>query len=732
MRYLGIAFLTAILSAHLFAAEPAPPPAVEQPVAPAAAAPVGTETGTEPARSAEELASAVAKAVDGAEKLDGDELLERIDALVQLGADAADAMLKTLPAAGERAKLILAKVLIETKVKENQEAAAAALLELAGKAGDAGIRILAANALGQARMLWGAEEVTAALEKLAEGEKDRRVLVALHRARGRMGDGVAAADSLLIIMKTSTGRLRKEAALAIGEIGQGSIPEARRMIASIALYDPTELADRALSIYRSNLARDPLFAEVLELVSDYSDADQDKRNRDKLVRAALHGMVASLDPFSEYMEPEDAQQLTEHLAGEYGGIGAYVNLVDGVFTIISPIYDGPAYKAGLRSMDRILEVDGIKTTDEPMNKTISRLKGAPGTDVKVKVFRRGWREAQDMSIKREKISVQSVFSEMLPDNIGYVRLSRFGPKTGEEMAKALAALREEGMKGLVLDLRDNPGGYLQAAVSASEEFLDAGQTIVSSRGRRVRTQTYKATGGGGTRDLPMVVLVNSGSASASEILAGALRDNKRAALVGKKTFGKGSVQQPIVLKSEPGAMLKLTIAKYYLPDGECIHEKGIEPNVEVASEDELTAGWKYEELARILPKLEEYAVAAYKADPEAMRKLADDDGGDAARYPGLAGKLAELKCHLEAEDARPYVRRELRRLASDDRGKRYAANLEDDRQLRKAALVCLERMKVEAKDLPAPYARFAAKFAAEDKDREAQTAAKVVVPEGLK
>jgi carboxyl-terminal processing protease len=729
MRPFGFGFLAFLISAALMAGEAAPPETAPKPPAPAAAA---ADDDDGPGKTAEEYAAGVAKAVEGAEKLTADELLERIDTLVQLGKGAAEEIRKALPGAGERGKLILAKVLVETKVKEHQDDAVGALLDLAGKSESAEIRILAANTLGQSRILWGAGTVTAALDKLAENEKDRRALVALHRARGRLGAGPEAADSLLIIMKNSTGRLRKEAALAIGEIGQGSIPEVRRVIAAVALYDPTELSDRALSIYRSNLARDPLFAEVLELVSDYSDAEKDKRDRDKLVRAALHGMVASLDPFSEYMEPDDAKQLTEHLAGEYGGIGAYVNLVDGVFTIISPIYDGPAHKAGLRSMDRILEVDGIKTTDEPMNKTISRLKGAPGTDVKVKVFRRGWREPQEMTVKRDKISVQSVFQEMLPGSIGYVRLSRFGPKTGEEMAKALGELRDAGMKGLVLDLRDNPGGYLQAAVSASEEFLAADQPIVSSRGRRVKTQNYKATGGGGTKDVPMVVLVNSGAASASEILAGALRDNNRAALVGKKTYGKGSVQQPINLKSQPGAILKLTIAKYYLPGGECIHEKGIAPNVEVASEEEITAGWKYEEVAKVLVRLEEYAVATYKQDPEGMKKLADDDGGDPANYPGLAEKLKELKCHLEPEDVRPFVRRELRRLASDDRAKRYVANIEDDRQLRKAALVCLERMKVAAADLPAPYARYATKFAAEDKDRESQAAAKAGLPEGLK
>ncbi len=678
-------------------------------------------------------AARVAKIIKSLEKLDYDDVWERADELRKLGAEAGAAVKNALATASPRARLLLARQLMD--VKADQKDGAKALLSLAGSAKDRKLRIYAANSLGQATSMFGARWLLKALEKVADAEKDKLVLVALHRARGRLGDDGAAANSLMIIMRRNKAAIRKEAALALGEIGRGSLPEVRKELLLIFRNDPTGRSERALSIYRSTASRNPLFTEALRTISSYYDAqgeDADKIKRKMLVRAAVRGMVASLDPFSSYMDPDESKQLTETLSGEYGGIGAYVNLVGGVFTIVSPIYGGPAHQAGLRSMDRVLEVDGLKTTGEIMNKTISRLKGKPGTEVKVKIFRRGWREAKEFSITRAKISVQSIFAEMLPGKIGYVRVVRFARKTQEELKKALADMKAQGMKGLIIDVRDNPGGYLISAVNLADEFLPAEKLIVTSKGRKVRTQPHKSTGDGGFPDLPLAVLINSGSASASEILAGALRDNKRAVLIGKKTFGKGSVQEPIRLRSEPGSLLKLTIAKYYLPGGECIHGKGITPDVSMASEDQVTPGWKYEEIGKVVDKLETYAREVYEKDPALGRKLAADDGGDPARYPGLVDKVKELKAkaHITAEDARPYVRRVLRRRAADDRKKRFVSNLEDDRQLQKAALKLLERMGTAA--APAPYARYARKFEAARLKREAQAAGHLGLPKEMR
>jgi carboxyl-terminal processing protease len=681
-----------------------------------------------------EHAAAVAAIIRDLEKVDYEELWDRGDRLRRLGPDAGEAMEAALENASEKGRLLLARQLLD--FKGNKEAGAKALLDLARNGSDAPLRRYAANSLGQCTSLYGARSILDQLDKAAQGEKDKLTLIALQRARGRLGDDISAADALMVIMKTNKGAARKEAALALGEIGRAALPEVRKELLLIFRNDPTSRADRALSIFRSTMSRNPLFTEVLQMIGSYYDAqgeDGEKIKREALVRAAVRGMVASLDPFSSYMDPDEGRQLTETLTGEYGGIGAYVNLVDGVFTIISPIYGGPADQAGLRSMDRVLEVDGLKTTGEAMGRTISRLKGKPGTDVRVKIFRRGWRKPKELVITRDRISVHSVFHEMLPGKIGYVRLVRFAPKTQGELRKALTELTDGGMKGLVLDLRDNPGGYLLSAVQIADEFLPAKKVIVTSKGRKVRTAEHGSTGNGRYPELQLVVLINSGSASASEILAGALRDHKRALLVGEKTFGKGSVQEPIKLRSEPGALLKLTVAKYYLPGGECIHEKGIEPNTEVASEDQITPGWKYEELGKIVNDLETYATEAYKKQPELFRKLAEDDGGDPASYPGLPELVGELKAraHVTGEDVRPYVRRTIRRMAADDRNKRFVTNLEDDRQLQKAALVLLEKVRLAA-GLPAPYDRYAKVFEEEARRREARASGRLGLPEEAK
>jgi carboxyl-terminal processing protease len=696
------------------------------------AAPCLAEEPNQPAAQAAEAAAAtaVAEAIQGAEDLNYDQLWERAERLRQLGSTAAVPVREAMATAAPRARLILARELVAGMDRELQEAGARVLLDLARSAVEPELRVYAANSLGQASGHIGAKWLLEALAAAVDAEGDPLVRVALHGARGRLGDDNAAAEALLAVMRTGTGPVRKEAALTLGGIGRAAHPDVRRELLLIYRNDPTSRADRAISIYRNSLARDPLFAEVMQAVTDYYDAEKEETlDRSKLVQSALRGMVGSLDPFSAYMDPEEGEQLRETLTGEYGGIGAYVNLVDGVFTIVSPIYGGPADKAGLRSMDRILEVDGIKTTGEIMTKTISRLKGKPGTEVKAKVFRRGWTEPREFAITRDLINVDSVMWETLPGGLGYIRVVRFAPeKTLAELRAALADFDKAGVRGLVLDLRDNPGGYLVSAVSLANEFLPGGKVIVSSRGRRVRQTDHRSDGTGRHAELPLVVLVNSGSASASEILAGALRDHKRARLVGEKTYGKGSVQEQMPLRTEPGASLKLTVAKYYLPGGDCVHETGITPDVPEPADEQVTPGWKYEEVGKVVDQLDEWAAGAYRANPDVFRKLAEDDGGDAARYPGLAEKVEELqsRAHVSAPDVRSYVRRTIRRLAADDRNRRFVSNIEDDRQLRRAALVLLDTL--DGGKLAAPYDRYARGFEEEARQRQARAALKLGVP----
>ena len=696
-----LAALTLTLSAAAHAGEPPPPPPTE------------------------EHAAHVAEILKGLERVDYDELWERGGRLRALGDAALGAMDQALDEAGPKGELILGRRLMDVRL--HRRVGAAVLLELASSDAEVELRIYAANSLGQRSTteLFGARWLLDGLTEAAAAEEDGRVKVALLRARGRLGEDDAAAEALLEVMRKATGRARKEAALALGDLGRASLAEVKVELLRIFSNDPTELADRALYVYRDSLARDPLFTEVIEKITSRFDAqDIEKIKRQELIRAAVRGMVGSLDPFSSFLDAEEKKELTQQLTGNYGGIGAYVNLVDGVFTIVSPIYGGPAYQVGLRSMDRVVEVDGLKTAEENMYKTISRLKGKPGTDVKVKIFRRGWREPREFTITRAHVSVDSIFSDLLPGGVGYLRIGRFSPQAPGEMREAIASLRADGAKGLIIDVRDNPGGYLLSAVALADEFLPEDRVIVSSKGlRQPVPKEHGSSGFGRTTDLPLVVLINSGSASASEILAGALRDNDRAVLIGKKSFGKGSVQEQLHLKSEPGAILKLTVARYYLPDGECIHEKGLEPAVPVDAEYEIVPGWKYEELAKATEAMEAYIDEAYKKTPELFARLAEDDGGDASRYPGLAEALKATGLHLEPEDVRPRVRQLIRRKAADAREKRFVTNLEDDRQLQRAAMVLLERAGTAVADLPAPYDRYAKKFVPEGGNPEAQAAA---------
>jgi carboxyl-terminal processing protease len=669
--------------------------------------------------SASKHAVAVKRIISGLDRISYDQLWERSEELVKLGPDARGAMAAAMVKADARARLILGRQLMEEKVWRQE--GAKALLALAAGANKAELRIYAANSLGQSTMLVGTQWILKRLTGAAESEKNQLVQVALHRARGRLGDDREAATALLVLMKKNQGLIRKEAALALGEIGRGSLAEVQEELRNIFRNDPTGRSERAVSIYRNTLARNPLIAEVLDRIRAYYDVevkDLSKIDRKKLVQAAVRGMVASLDPFSGYMDPAERKQLEETLNGAYGGIGAYVNLVDGIFTIVSPIYGGPADRAGLRSLDRVMEVDGVKTSGEGMTKIISRLKGKPDTKVKVKIFRRGWRQGRIFEITRARINVDSVLFEMLPGQLGYVRIVRFARDTGTELQKAVADLKRSGAKGLILDLRDNPGGYLVSAVRTANEFLDEGKIIVTSKGRRVRPMTHKADGTGNSKEIQLIVLINTGSASASEILAGALHDNGRARLLGERSFGKGSVQEPIPLRALPGALLKLTIAKYYLPKGECIHGKGIKPDILVNSEGDMIPGWKYEEIGKVIRQIDSYALAAYKKNNKLCRKLAENDSGDPAGYPGLLELVVELKkkAHVDAKEVRPYVRKVFRRLAADDRGTRFVSNLEEDRQLQKAALELFAQLK---KERPVSYDRYAKAIAAAERKAKA-------------
>jgi len=308
--------------------------------------------------------------------------------------------------------------------------------------------------------------------------------------------------------------------------------------------------------------------------------DENKVSYSNLVTSALKGMLQSLDPFSQYLEPVAYKELKEETQGSFGGIGIQLGFKDNVLTVISPMEDTPAFRAGIQSGDKIMEINTNKTEKMDMRNVIGNLRGDPGTKVSVRIMR--GHEIKEYTFVREEIKVSSIKgTHMLDNNIGYIRITEFSNPTAIALQSAMNQLLTNGLKGLVLDLRNNPGGLLTSSVQVSEKFLPKGTLIVSTRGRGTPQQQSLANAGGSFHctGIPMAILINGGSASAAEIVAGALHDNKRAILVGETSFGKGSVQN--VIPVEDGAAARITTARYYTPSGQCIHEKGIEPDIVV-------------------------------------------------------------------------------------------------------------------------------------------------------
>ena len=345
--------------------------------------------------------------------------------------------------------------------------------------------------------------------------------------------------------------------------------------------------------------------------------DESKVSYSNLVSSAMKGMLQSLDPFSQFLEPVAFKELQEETQGKFGGIGIQISIKDNVLTVISPIDDTPAYRAGLLAGDKIIEINSNKTDSLDMREAVSRLRGQPGTPVVIKILRGG--ELMDFALTREEIKIASVKgTRMLDERIGYIRITEFSSPTAPALRKAVEELLSKNMKALVLDQRNNPGGLLSSSIEVSELFLPKDTPIVSTRGRgaTVRQPTAKAGGTIHFTGFPMVVLVNGGSASAAEIVAGALHDNQRAVLLGETTFGKGSVQN--IVQIEDGAAARITTAHYYTPSGRCIHEKGIEPDISVPVPPE---EWQRVQLKRL--SLETPNLLDLKNTPADLDKVTD-------------------------------------------------------------------------------------------------------------
>ncbi|MBS7697311.1 MULTISPECIES: S41 family peptidase [unclassified Chelatococcus] len=349
--------------------------------------------------------------------------------------------------------------------------------------------------------------------------------------------------------------------------------------AVVATQSPLLTSTSAIAASAETYRQLTLFGDVFEKIrSDYVE----KPDESKVVEAAISGMLSSLDPHSSYMDAKSYRDMQVQTRGEFGGLGIEVTMEDGLIKVVSPIDDTPAARAGILANDVITTIDGEQVQGLTLNQAVDKMRGPVKTDVKLKVIRSGQKDPLDVTLTRDVIRIKAVRSRE-EDDIGYLRVSQFNEQTFENLKdgieKIAADIPQDKLKGYVIDLRNNPGGLLDQAILVSDAFLDRGE-IVSTRGRNAdETQRFNAKLGDLAKGKPVVVLINGGSASASEIVAGALQDHKRATVLGTRSFGKGSVQTIIPLGSN-GA-LRLTTARYYTPSGRSIQARGIDPDIEI-------------------------------------------------------------------------------------------------------------------------------------------------------
>ena len=464
---------------------------------------------------------------------------------------------------------------------------------------------------------------------------------------------------------------------------------------------------------------DPLLDEVIEKIKS-SYVNKERLKPTELVLDAVKGMVRSLDDFSSFMDVREAAKFLNEIDQEYLGIGLQVSKLsaDGPLEVMKPIYGGAAYQSGLRSGDRILEIDGAPTDALTQEELVEKhLKGPEGTKVKLKVLRRGWTEPREFHVDRRVIEVPSVLFDLLPEKIGYLRLMSFGKKSAEEFEAALDQLEAGGMQGLIVDLRFNPGGRLDVALRIVDFFVgERPQPMVTQKGGDEEPlSTYPTPGE--RPGYPIMVIINGRSASAAEVVSGALQDFHRATLIGHRSYGKGSVQKlfplsPQVRDIYGGEMrLRLTVQYYYLPSGRCIHtqkdadgrvlpggEGGVEPDI-VVDEDHHPA-WVLEELEKIRghARIQAYLDARFgELKPLGL----DGDHRDAKRWPEFDALQKELETRAPADVVRQLVRWSLRRRLEDERGKEFACDLQEDRQLQRAVIETLSRLDKDPAQIPA-------------------------------
>jgi len=590
---------------------------------------------------------------------------------------------------------------------------------------------------------------------------ERMELAVTAHSRGGGADKRASRGVLSEFLESRDPSLRAKAALSLAEIGDmtSATDELTRLAARpgrdgelAAAYLHTEDVRRHLN--REVINQRKLYAELLENgINREEDSDEDRveslirliqarhleadnLEREELVEAALAGMLKSLDQHSSYMPAKSYGKFTAELQAIYGGIGAYVGMDPdtSIFTVTRPIFGGPAYNASITAGDRIVKIDDWSTIGHSQDDIVRRLKGEPGTDVKIYIWRQGDdpealelpTEEMAVTITRELVTIPTVFGEMLPGDIGLVELTQFNEVASREVQAKIGELLEQGARGILLDLRSNPGGLLREARGVADLFLPRRKLVVTTDSRvKEPEELYTRRPAVVPEDMPVVVLVNRHSASASEIVAGALQDHDRAIVIGQRTFGKGSVQnllpfgQDDVSIDENGnrrhdewenlridhdedgefdfaPRVKLTIARYLLPSGRSIHREldkegtikdpgGVEPDQEVIPRR--WQAWQLREITRLtkLKSVKAFAEDHYERDPNRMSQLAICDDRDPSNYEGFDEFYSGLETYLSTEDVRLLVRREVRRVIQDERGYEYPrGDFQEDSQVQAA------------------------------------------------
>lgn len=660
-------------------------------------------------------------------------------ALAQLGEKSKDALETHLPKATVGQKIALGFALMSTGWQREGENA----LEEVIADGKAPLerRLAAAAVLGGD----GGEYAKARLRVLAGNKEFPELLkVELLKSLWKLSYDSSAAEGLReVSVNGARPEARLEASLALGRFGL--YDQARAALIDIAKL-PGKEGDEARALLaldeknKKNVTRDQfaqeLVGEVIDQIRtkyafDETDPNEAEQLKPKnLASSAARALVRSLDDFNDYLDEEDYQEMINGMRGDYGGVGAYVGMRDGFFTVLTPMWGKPAAKAGLKAMDIITKIDGEDITGMELNNIIKKLKGKPDTIVKVTVVRKGFEKPQEFSVRRDLITLPMIFAQKLPGDIGYIRLTGFQEdperriSTSSELKDQLQKFEKEGgIKGLILDLRGNPGGLLTEAVGVCENFLERNKLVVYSKGKIQPRRNYTSRIlGAPTYTGPMAVLINGGSASASEIVSGALRDHKRATLIGTKTYGKGSVQQLLPIETTDNmTRLKLTIAKYYLPSGECIHgrDKGIKPHVE-ADEPEMTKAERDLRIKDIDNRdFSVWLEQNFDANKDKFMALLEYDNNDPQAYPGFDGLYEMLKKkYPEIELTKEVVRKELRSslfaFLRESRGiENYPADVESSEALQRAILVLGE--KIGGLPDTALYNSFKDKFKEQDR-----------------